>query len=160
MTFVTAYGPKTPSRTTITDQSMTKQSMKKESDINFIVAKYRKTGLIDHLAVHQGDYGEFEAIDFHEAMLAVRDAEEMFLTVPSDIRKEFANDPGLFLNFVTDPANLDKMREMGLAPPAPSSPAKLAAAAPEEISPAAGVSSESKPTEKSPAEPAPAQLPT
>lgn len=129
--FITAYGPKRVVNTVNTEPSMAKQSFKDESDINFILKKFRKTGLIEHLNVHKGEYAEYGDMDFHEAMLAVRDAEEMFSSLPADVRKRFDNDPGEFLQFAENPENLSAMRDMGLAPPeavppaAPSSPAKL-----------------------------------
>lgn len=99
------------------DKTMTKQAHKDECDVNVILRKFQRSGSMEHLRVHEGQYGEFAAIDFHEAMETVRQAEEMFLSIPANIRKEFQNDPGVFLEFANDPANLDKLRELGLAYP-------------------------------------------
>lgn len=38
-----------------------------------------------------------------------------FMTLPASVRERFANDPGEFLKFAEDPANLDEMVDMGLA---------------------------------------------
>jgi len=60
---------------------------------------------------------DIPAIDYHEALNIVADAESMFEELPSTIRAQFENDPHKFLEFVQDPNNLDEMRELGLAKP-------------------------------------------
>lgn len=108
--------------TPVGDHSMTDQSFKDECDINFIMQKYEKTGLLDHVNTYQGQYGDFtDAPDYHTALNKMNDAQEMFMTVPAKIRELFNNDPGEFLEFVLDGQNEEAMREMGLLPPAPPS---------------------------------------
>lgn len=114
MKFRTAYKDKIQSPFSTVGPSMTRQSMTDECNINFIIDKFQKTGVITHEKEYKGDYGEFENMDFHEAMNIVADANSMFETVPSSIRKEFDNDPGKFLAFVQDDKNRDRMHEMGL----------------------------------------------
>ena len=97
------------------DDGMTKQSHKKECDINFILQQFQKTGTIAHQKTYQGSYGDFADIDFHEAMNQVARATEMFETVPAHIRAEFGNDPGAFLAFVQDDKNESRLIDMGLA---------------------------------------------
>jgi len=115
--FRTAYGekPKVSFQAPEGERSRTKQSMKQECDINFIIRQYRKTGLVNHVKQYQGMYGDFDAVDLHEAMNIIADAQEMFATVPAAIRKEFNNDPAEFVSFVTNPENLPRLRELGLA---------------------------------------------
>jgi phage internal scaffolding protein len=135
--FITAYGEKRKSRVVPRGTSMAHQSMKDECDINVIMARYKKTGLIEHVRMYQGQYGDFGEMDFHEAMNLVTRAQEMFETVPAEIRAQFGNDPGAFLNFVNDEKNGDKLIEMGLrkAPRAPAEPEP--AAEPAKAEPAA-----------------------
>lgn len=98
----------------------TKQSFADESNINIIMKRYEKTGVLDHFNQHQGDYGDFIAApDYHTAMNMIRDAGEMFMEIPATVRAQFKNDPAAFLAFVQDPDNTDAMIEMGLARPAP-----------------------------------------
>ncbi len=121
--FKTAYGAKPKVSFETVGISMTKQSMKDETDINFILRKYAKTGLITHTAKHKGDYGEFDTFDFQEAMNFIIDAQETFDSLPSKIRKQFDNSPHAFVEFATNPDNLPEMQRMGLAPapePAPN----------------------------------------
>ena len=136
MEFVTAYGPKSKVRKDFKEPSMTKQSFKKEADVNVIISRFQKTGAVEHLNRYQGQYADLQAIDYHQAMNAVLAAQEMFETVPSSVRKQFGNDPQAFLDYATDPANLDKMREWGLAyPDVDASPTAAAQAAAGEAEP-------------------------
>lgn len=92
-----------------------KQSMRDECDINLIMAKYLKTGAVEHFAKHGGDYGFASSISFHEAMNVVTKADQMFIALPSDLRRRFGGDPGVFLEFVQDESNLEEMVKLGLA---------------------------------------------
>lgn len=101
----------------------TKQSFADESNINLIMKKYEKTGMLDHLNRFNGDYGNFiGAADYHQAMNSIRDAGEAFMTIPARIRAKFDNDPAQFLEFVQDDKNHDEMVEMGLARTLPKKP--------------------------------------
>lgn len=95
----------------------TKDSFREQCDINHIMARYLRSGNVDHLAKHGGQFGFAPALDFQTAMQQVRAAEEKFLDLPSAIRKRFGNDPAAFLEFAQNPKNLDALREMGLAKP-------------------------------------------
>jgi len=120
-TFKKAYDK--PKRLTIstTGPSMTKQSFKRECDINHIMAKYQKTGLVDHVSHHQGDYSDLTDVPtYHDAMNKIIAANQSFATLPSSIRKKFSNDPAEFLDFVSNPANVPEMQQMGLLPPSPT----------------------------------------
>lgn len=95
--------------------SRTKQSFKQECDINTIMAKYEKTGVIEHTKSFAGHYGDFSDIkSYQEALDAVIAAEEMFMGLPAQARAKFANDPGKFLDFVEDPSNVEEMGRLGL----------------------------------------------
>lgn len=94
--------------------SRTKQSFRDECNINRIMAKYEKTGLASWVSANEGRYGDFAAFDFHEAQNFIADANSMFQGLPAEVRYQFDNDPGKFLNFVEDPSNEAKMISMGL----------------------------------------------
>jgi phage internal scaffolding protein len=112
--FRTAYGQKL--RVAIaTGDGLTEQNHKDETDINQIVRKYNKTGLIDHLNQFEKQYGDMTGFDYQDAMNTVAAANTMFEGLPSSIRNKFDNDPAKFINFVDDEANADKLVEMGLA---------------------------------------------
>lgn len=100
-------------------EGRTKQSFKDQADINFIMARYLKSGSLDYVARHEGKYGEVSPLSFHEAMNIVARSQEMFDDLPSELRKRFGHDPAAFLAFVQDSKNIDEMRKLGLASPAP-----------------------------------------
>lgn len=97
--------------------SLTHQSMAGETDINNIMRKFEKTGILEHRNTFEGKYGDFTDTpqDYHESMNAVLAANDMFETLPAKIRRRFGNDPGQFLDFVGDPNNSKEMIKMGLA---------------------------------------------
>lgn len=105
----------------------TRQSMRDESDINVIMAKYAKTGYVNHLARHGGDYAFASSVSFHEAMNIVTRADQMFSDLPAKARVRFGGDPAQFLEFVQDSSNFDEMVVLGLADPKPA-PAEAASA--------------------------------
>ena len=126
MKFITAYGPKTKVRTDMKgQQTRTHQSGKDECDINKIMAKYVRTGVLDHQKEHGENYGFCTSLDLHEALVTVRQADEMFNDLPSSIRTKFDNEPGQFLDFVQDPNNSAELIELGLAKPKPEQKAPV-----------------------------------
>ena len=108
--------------------SMTREEFADECDINQIMRKYEKHGVITHVARSQPRYVDFaDAPDFQSAMNQLIEAEAAFMTLPARVRKEFDNDPTLFVEYASDPDNLEQMREWGLAPPekAPDAPMRV-----------------------------------
>lgn len=97
--------------------SHTKQEFKDECDINVIVAQY--TGGIAPWNARDPQNAQFlDLVDLptlREASDLLLLAEERFMAVPAKIRAEFDNDAGKFIEFCQNPANADKMVEMGLA---------------------------------------------
>lgn len=104
----------------------TKQSMKGETDINNIVARYKKTGFTDYVNSRTPSYIDVSDIsDYREALEQVRTTDEFFKGLPAKIRSEFQNDAAVFLDFVTDPGNRDRMVELGLVAKPPVVPAPV-----------------------------------
>lgn len=99
----------------------TKQSFRDDTDVNKIMSKFQRTGILSHVNKYSGMYGEIPALDFQEAQNLIIRARQMFADLPSAIRSRF-KDPGEFLEFVQDPKNQPQLEELGLAAPAPSGP--------------------------------------
>lgn len=100
-------------------EKRTKENMKDECDINRIMAKFQKTGLLTHVSNHAPKYGNAMSVEEYEnAKFVVAMTNSMYEELPSSIRKDF-NGPEEFLEFVSDPENNDQMREMGLVPDEP-----------------------------------------
>ncbi len=119
MEFVTAYGIKRRVQTVNNKPSMTKQSLVDNADVNKIIKRYNKTGILQKATDFEGLYGEFDSMDMQDAMNKVAKAEELFLEVPSDIRARFGNDPGQFIDWVTNSDNREEAARLGLAKPMP-----------------------------------------
>ncbi len=110
-----AHTPSEPVRVSC-GESMAKQSFKAECDINTILKKYDKNGIITHLNKYNGQYGDVtEAVDYQTALNTVMAAEEAFMSLPAEIRTRFKNDPHEFLQFANEPTNGEEMVKMGLA---------------------------------------------
>lgn len=96
-------------------ESRAKQSFRDECDMNNILKKYHKTGVLP-IARSAGQYGDFsEVSDYQAALNKVMNAQNAFMDLPSRVRAEFDNDPGRFLQFATDPKNAQRMIDLGLA---------------------------------------------
>lgn len=93
----------------------TKQSFKDECDINRIMAKFIRTGAVDHVNLHGPQYGYASSVTFHEAMNIVRRGEEMFADLPANIRKRFHHSPEEFLVFIQDVKNQEEAVKLGLS---------------------------------------------
>lgn len=117
-------------------ENPTQQHLKDATDINLILKRYDRDGVLTHVNQARAIYGDFTIVsEYQEALDYVADAQERFAELPSGIRKRFQNDPGQFVEFVTNPANLPEMYDLGLAerPPA-RAPAEEASEAPQEAS--------------------------
>lgn len=106
-----------PGETFDPEKDMCHQEFKDECDVNKIMQKYQRDGVVTHVQEFEGNYGDFcDAPSFQEACNTVIAAEEMFMTLPSSVRKHFDNDPAEFLACAQDPDREDEMRDLGLLP--------------------------------------------
>jgi phage internal scaffolding protein len=98
-----------------TKPSKTVQSQRDEADINNIVRNFGVTGKLPQ-GVRVPTYGDFDGIDdYRTAIEAVRQADEAFLAMPSELRQRLGNDPQKFVEWCADAGNLEEMRKLGLA---------------------------------------------
>jgi len=122
-TFRKPYGPPVKVKLDTGESPLVQKHFKRECDINHIMAKYQKTGLISHVAQFNGDYQDLTDVPtYQDALNKVITANEAFNTLPSSVRKRFNNDPAAFLDFVSDAKNIPEMEEMGLLPLSPPDP--------------------------------------
>ena len=92
-------------------KSRTEQSHAKMCNINVILERAMRTGTVTHLNKYGAMYGDFADFDYEEACIKIAEAKSMFQELPSEVRKEFENDPKKFLDFVNDPENKDDLAE-------------------------------------------------
>jgi phage internal scaffolding protein len=114
ISFRTAYDPHKKYVFKTSGESLTQQHFKEECDVINIIKRHDRNGIIEHVQRGQARYGDFsEVADYREALDLVRDAQDEFMTIPSDIRKKFDNDPGKFYEFVSNPDNKEELKQMG-----------------------------------------------
>lgn len=99
------------------DESRTRQEFKEESDINTII---RLFGIGENPFETGNWITDLDIVDatsdYQSAMNILVAARERFFTLPAEIRGRFQNDPGLFVNFVSDTKkNGEEMVRLGLA---------------------------------------------
>lgn len=105
-------------------ESKTRQEFKKQSDINNIMAKYQKTGVVTHIAKNLPQYGDaMDVNSLTDAIEIVEQANESFMQLPSSIRTKFKNDPQELINFLQNSDNKDEAIKLGLIDaPEPAAP--------------------------------------
>lgn len=129
------------------EPSLTDQSQAAASDVNHIMDRFFKTGVLpgtDTKALY-GDYTNVP--DYQESLNIVSRATQQFAALNAKARNRFNGDPAEFLAFVADPQNAQELIKLGLAkrtdiPPSP--------AAPEPTSPASGASPKAAASAKAP----------
>lgn len=106
------------------EPGMTRQEFAAECDINSIMARYEKTGMLPVNQMSQPQYLDLTMTPdtLMDAMNLMIDAENAFMTLPAMVRKEFDNDPMRFVEFASDPNNVKRLREWGLAEPEKEAP--------------------------------------
>lgn len=88
----------------------TKQSFKDSTDINKIMDKARKTGVVTHVGKYGSEYGDYSDVpDLMEAHERLQRANEIFEDLPGEVRREFKQSPADFFAWVNDPDNADKL---------------------------------------------------
>lgn len=108
--------------------SLTRQEFADECDINAIMERYERVGVVNHYSSREPKYLDLSEVpDLHTALGVMQQAEEAFMSLPAVVRREFENRVEDFVEFASDPENLPQMRTWGLAPPekAPEPPMRV-----------------------------------
>lgn len=114
---ISGYQPKKRVRKTFSTKGRTKQSFKDECDINTILKRFMRTGVIDFANKNQARYGDSTGVEYQAAMCTVAAAKSLFNELPAHLRNRFENEPAKFLDFVQDDRNEAEARELGLLKP-------------------------------------------
>lgn len=105
------------------DASRTRQEFKDECDINILMSRYDRNGVLPPTNGAEPQYLDVSNVpDLAQAFDIVEQASKAFFTLSAAVRREFDNDPIKFVAFAEDSKNLERMREWGLAPPAKVDP--------------------------------------
>ena len=98
-----------------TGESLTQQQFKAECDVNNILAKYKRTGMLSHIQKHQGNFGDFSSIEDYQSSLGkLMQAQQSFESLPSELRAKFENDPAQLISFLSDEKNDAEAIKLGL----------------------------------------------
>ena len=90
------------------------QHHKDECDINVILERFGKTGMMPVNAI-SGTYGDFSGVhDYHTALNAIIASESEFAALPAQIRNRFQNDPSNLIEFLDNPKNKAEAESLGL----------------------------------------------
>lgn len=92
----------------------TEQSHKINCDVNAIIKKYDKTGLISHISRFEAQFGDLSGNDFKTMTDKIINANNQFNNLPSEIRNRFQNNPEELLRFMENPLNRDEAIDLGL----------------------------------------------
>lgn len=76
------------------------QSFKESSDINNIIQKAQRTGVLSHVNKNAQFYEDLTDFDYEGSKNKIAEANSAFYDLDADIRAEFNNNPGQFLKVV------------------------------------------------------------
>lgn len=101
----------------------TKQSFSEKVNINSIIAKHRRTGMIEHLNKNKPFYGDVSEITtYKESLETVLIAQNLFSKMSADIRERFKNDPNEMITYLNDPKNIEEAIKLKMIKPKPLPP--------------------------------------
>ncbi len=100
--------------TKLSPKKVTDQKHKKSCDINNIVKSFHKTGMLppQTKTPHYGDFSNVETLE--DSFNIVNQAQDLFYSLPSDVRRLCDHDPSKLESMISDPANLDICIKNGL----------------------------------------------
>lgn len=115
------------------DKSRTRQSEAKACDVNVIMARFEKTGVLP-VVNRQAFFADVSELgDYRSVVHNIRAAEDYFMSLPASVRARVDNDPAQFLDWVSNPDSRDELIQLGLleadADPVTNEPPTAAAAA-------------------------------
>ena len=123
MKILNAYDPSVRQPHPKCGKTLTEQHHAKTCNINAIMARYNKTGLIDHINTYQGRYGDVSGADFQTAQNLIAEQETIFHELPANVRRHFHDDPAEYLDQVMTEEGQQKLAQLlNPAPPAPEVP--------------------------------------
>lgn len=101
------------------EPTLTVQDQRDECDINHIIARFEKTGVLPVRSGYENaQYLDVtELPDYQTARQTVIQAEQAFMQLDAHLRAQFNNNPAEFIDFMQNPDNVQKAIDLGLATP-------------------------------------------
>jgi len=97
------------------EPTRTQQQFKDQCNINNILARYEKNGMITHInrnTPHYDDYSKLKS--FKDSLDIVHTTHDLFMSLPPKVRSRFQNDPAELISFMNNEANKDEAIKLGL----------------------------------------------
>lgn len=95
-------------------ESRTQQHFREQTDINKIMSKAEKTGMIPVNRMNP-KYGDFsDGRTYHESMVRISEIEQEFDKMPAEIKKRFSQNPAEIIDFLSKEENREEAIELGL----------------------------------------------
>ena len=93
----------------------TEQSHRDACDVNKLVARYEKTGVLPQVADRKCWYGDFSNVkDYQVALNQLNNAQILFDNLSVKVRNRFDNDVSKLLSFLDKKSNLAEAIELGI----------------------------------------------
>lgn len=92
--------------------SLTEQHHAKACDINAIMAKYLKTGVLDHVKENEALFGDISQLDFKGSMDTIKAVETQFYDLPAYARKHYQGDPQKYLAAISTEEGIRELRNL------------------------------------------------
>lgn len=102
--------------------SRTKQEFKNDCDINQILKRFSRTGVVPGTIKKPAFLDCTTIPNLQDALHLMKDAEHAFMKLPAVVRKHFDNNAIAFVDYALDPKNIDQLREWNIVPPKPEEP--------------------------------------
>lgn len=103
------------------NKSRVKPEFSKEADMNAIIRKYKRTGLLsdpNSVTERRAIFADVSGAMGYQAMQnRVIAVQGLFDGLPAAIRDRFRNDPAEFVDFVCNEANKDEVEKLGIFGP-------------------------------------------
>ena len=91
-------------------EKRTEQHHAKSCDINTIMARYLKTGVIDHITRHKASYGDVSGADYLTAQNLVAEQKSIFEELPAFARDHYDNDVANYLEALQTDEGLQELQ--------------------------------------------------
>lgn len=97
------------------EPTLTQQHTAEQTDINYIVATFNKTGVLPQ-PVQLPTYGDFTGVsDYQTALELIKQAEDGFNSLPADARAYFSNNPAYLLEYLDNAPDPQILADLGIA---------------------------------------------
>lgn len=102
------------------EESLTKQSHAAECDLNRIMERALKQGMLPPMSNQQGTYADVSEMgDFQVAHNKLRNASDFFHSLPASVRRQFDDSVKSFLEWSAEPANFAELAALSGEPQKP-----------------------------------------